>query len=283
MANVLVTGASGFVGARLVVDLERAGHRVVALTHADGDVADPHTFVGLGPVDHVFHLAARTFVPDSWNDPLGFHRTNVLGTAAALEYCRHHEAAVTFISSYLYGRPEHLPVAESAPLVALNPYALSKLLGEQLCEFFAEHRGGRVTIARPFNLFGPGQRADFLVSKVITQAKSGREIVVENLEPRRDYLFVDDFLQGLLATMNPPEGMRVFNFGSGKSYSVGEVISTVQASLGTDLPVRHQAMVRVHEIAEVRADITLAERELGWVPQRSFEEGIRQTCRDGFC
>lgn len=281
MTEILVTGAGGFVGQRLVRALAAAEFQVRALTHAYGDIADPATFSKLSPADHVFHLAARTYVPDSWKYPTAFHRTNVIGTACTIDYCRQHGAALTFVSSYLYGAPDHLPIDEQAPVRIFNPYALSKHLAEQLCAFHAETTGQPVNIVRPFNIYGPGQRDDFLIPKIIAQVRTAQSIKVENLEPRRDYLYVDDFVAGLVATLQSRDGYRVFNFGSGRSLSVREVIDTIQSVAQTNLPVTSEEKVRPNEIADICADTRWARSQLGWHPRTSFADGIRSTVMHG--
>ena len=84
MAKILVTGATGFIGRALCRSLRLIGNNVTELSSRDGDIADPATLRRVGETEHVFHLAARTFVPDSWKDPLGFHKTNTLGTSNVL-------------------------------------------------------------------------------------------------------------------------------------------------------------------------------------------------------
>src|SRR5437763_16126283 len=101
MAKLLVTGATGLVGAALAQALREAGHSVIALSHCDGDVVDAATWGRLPAVEHVFHLAARAYVPDSWADPAGFIARNVPGTAQALEYCRPDAAAPVLASPAL--------------------------------------------------------------------------------------------------------------------------------------------------------------------------------------
>src|SRR5919202_5926418 len=108
-AEVLVTGAAGLVGAALARALAAAGHHVIALRRQDGDVAAADTWGALPEVEHVFHLAARTYVPDSWRDPSGFMATNVTGTTQALEYCRATGAHLVLASTSLFGTPKRLP------------------------------------------------------------------------------------------------------------------------------------------------------------------------------
>src|SRR5215472_10207187 len=101
--RVLVTGASGFLGTHLTKALGAAGYWVEPHSSRSGDIANCEFDVA--DVGHVFHLAARTFVPESWGDPLSFYRVNVLGTVNVLEFCRAHNASLTLMSSYVYGRP----------------------------------------------------------------------------------------------------------------------------------------------------------------------------------
>src|SRR5215213_4842199 len=103
MSKVLVTGATGFIGRHLAAGLRAAGRDVFEVNHSAGDLAEPAAWIGLPDADAVVHLAAKTFVPQSWAAPALFMRTNLLGTLAALEYCRARGARLVFPSSYMYG------------------------------------------------------------------------------------------------------------------------------------------------------------------------------------
>lgn len=272
--QILVTGAGGFVGKALCVALRNSGHDVHELRSEAGDVASSITWSQVPATEHVFHLAGRTFVPDSWDDPARFHDTNVLGTARALEYCRKMGCSLTFLSAYLYGVPERLPINEDCPLRPNNPYALSKRLAEELCEFHAAYYGVTTTILRPFNLFGPGQKEHFLIPHVIRQLTEQSEVRVKDLEPRRDYLYLTDFVDLLTKTLKAPDGYNVFNVGAGSSLSVREIIDIIQTVAGTDLPVISTGEIRRNEIDDVRADISRVCARFGWSPSISFERGV---------
>jgi GDP-4-dehydro-6-deoxy-D-mannose reductase len=274
LARTLVTGAAGFIGRALTRTLAAAGHDVIALRHADGDVTETATWARLASAGHVFHLAARSYVPDSWRDPAGFHTTNVTGTARALDYCRNHGAHLVLASAYVYGVPQRLPIREDDPVAPNNPYAESKVAAERTCAAHAAATGLPVTVVRPFNVFGPGQRPEFLIPTILDQVRQGREIRVTDLAPRRDYVFLDDVVSALRCTMEKPDGYRVFNIASGVSHSVAEVIDTIQSVAGTHLPVVSEEMPRHNEIPDVRADIARAQTVLGWNPRYSFAEGI---------
>jgi radical SAM protein with 4Fe4S-binding SPASM domain len=277
---VLVTGASGFIGRVLCRALRARGHDVIALSSRDGDVADAGTFETVAPARHVIHLAGRTFVPDSWKDPAGFQKTKVLGTTNALEYCRRHGAHMVFVSAYLYGVPDRLPIAEDCEPRPNNPYALSAHLAEQVCAFYADSLGLDVTVIRPFNIYGAGQREDFLVPRIVRQVVGGTRVAVRDLAPRRDYLHVDDLVDALIRTLDRPAGYRVYNIGSGESVSVGELIAAAQSAAGTSLPVESSGEIRPNEIDDVRADTAKARRELGWSPAIGLEQGLQRMVRE---
>jgi nucleoside-diphosphate-sugar epimerase len=274
MASILVTGASGFLGRHLVRRLRSEGQTVVEASRTLGDVGEPATWARLPATDTVVHLAGKSFVPDSWEDPAAFLRTNLQGTAEALEYCRRHGASLVFLSSYLYGDVSRQPIPESAPLVAKNPYALSKKLAEEACGFFADRFGLAITILRPFNIYGPGQADTFLVPTIVNQVRVGRVIHVRDLEPRRDYVYVRDVVDAIGRSVASASGFRVFNIGSGASHSVGELIETIQDVWGTDLPVRSDGVRRPDEIMETVADIGHAAQEIGWQPRFTLRQGL---------
>jgi len=275
MKSILVTGASGFVGRRLVGALKSSGYQVTELN--DGDIADSVTlkpFESL-TIDFVFHLAGRTFVPDAWRDPADFQRVNVIGTLNVLEFCRHSKIPLTYVSAYLYGIPRSLPVRESDLVAPNNPYAFSKYMAESICKFYAEYYEISTTIIRPFNIFGAGQKKHFLIPEIIAQVLAKQPIKLKDLMPRRDYLYVDDLIEALMLTMNVRQGCHLYNIGSGSSKSVAEIVAIIQLVAGTSLPVISQDASRDNEIPDVYADINHARNELGWEPKHTFEQGIR--------
>jgi nucleoside-diphosphate-sugar epimerase len=274
MSRVLVTGGTGFIGTHLVAGLLAGGYEIVEANHASGDLADHATWTRLPAAEVVVHLAAKTFVPQSWDAPALFMRTNLLATIEALEYCRAHGARFVFPSSYMYGEAVRQPIPECTPLAARNPYALSKKLAEETCEFYANQFGVQTTILRPFNIYGPGQANAFLIPAILMQLKGGKEIYVKDLEPRRDFVYVVDVVDALLKAMTRTGGFAVFNVGSGTSHSVAELIQTIQDVWGTDLPVRADGVRRQGEIMDTVADIGHARQQLGWMPRFSLRQGL---------
>lgn len=273
--DILVTGNTGFIGRNLTPVLEARGCSVRGFSSLQGNIARdslPDEAVG-----HVFHLAGRSFVPESWQTPLLFYETNVLGTVNVLDYCRRHGATLTLISSYVYGQPKRLPIREDDPIEAVNPYSHSKILAEEAAAFYARNFKVAVTVIRPFNLYGAGQDKRFLIPALIAQAIDLNSEVVEVADgrPKRDFLHVKDFADLLAATIAHPGG--IYNAGSGVSVSVEELAKIVCAAAGIEKRFISRKEYRPNEILDVVADVSLASRDFGWAPKTPLIEGIAAT------
>jgi GDP-4-dehydro-6-deoxy-D-mannose reductase len=271
--EILVTGATGFLGRHLVAALESQDRAVRRHSSADGDIAN--CSLPMEGVSHVFHLAGKSYVPESWQNPPAFYHTNVMGTVNVLEHCRKNHAVLTLISSYVYGQPQRLPIAEDHPVAAANPYSHSKILAEDAARFYEQRFGIPVLIVRPFNIYGPGQRPPFLIPSIVRQVldPSAEVVRVQNLRPKRDYLYVEDAVAFLVAALGA-EAHGVFNMGSGHSASVAEVVQLVNHAAGLSKPVVSADETRLGEIMDVIADTSRAAAELDWRPRTSLADGI---------
>ena len=280
--SILVTGASGFIGSHLSVELKKQGADVLLLTDQDGknielrDWRKLKNYVGeLGKVDLVYHLAAQLFVPYSFENPRDVYEVNVLGTLNVLELCRlYNIQKIVFPSSYVYGHPQYLPIDEGHPINPNNPYARSKVIGEALCKAYHEDYNLNCTILRSFNIYGEGQGNRFLIPSIIKQLESGR-IEIKDPEPRRDYLYISDAIEAFVKAGEYSNAeFDVFNIGSGTSYSVAEVVSKVLESWGREAEVDYRGRRRVGEIVDVVANIQKAGEKLSWKPHVSLEQGL---------
>ncbi|MEI6456004.1 MAG: NAD(P)-dependent oxidoreductase [bacterium] len=276
MKKILVTGASGFLGHPLVTALRSAGYDVTAIDIPDGDITqestlEPHLKSG---ISRVIHLAGKTFVPESWKHPFDYYRVNVMGTVNVLEFCRKSGAGMTYISSYLYGAPDYLPIDEKHPVKWYNPYSHTKVLAEQTCRFYMETFGLHVVILRPFNAYGPGQPAQFLIPEIIKNVldPSVQKVEVMDLRPKRDYVFIDDLVNAFMKSIDVTSG--TYNVGSGYSYSAEDIINLVMKITGIVKPFSSKGMERPNEIFDLYADCTSAGKELNWQPETPFEKGI---------
>lgn len=281
MSEILVTGAKGFLGSALLAQLQSQGMKVYGIDVEQGDITLEDTLkpYEIKNITHVVHLAGKTFVPESWEHPFSFYQVNVMGTLNVLEFCRRTKASLTYISSYLYGEPESLPISENHPVKSYNPYSHSKVLAENACDFYSRAYGLKIVILRPFNAFGPGQPSRFIIPEIIERVKDPEVKVVEvmDLRPRRDYIFISDLTNAIRLSIHAPSG--IFNLGSGYSVSVEEIIREVMEITGIHKEYRSRGTERPNEIFDLYADISRAKRELQWEPMIRFEEGLAQCLR----
>lgn len=278
MSKILVTGSNGFIGKSLVNHLRLNGYDVLALSSERGDIGQASTLRQYEGQDitTVFHLAGKTFVPNSWEDITPFMGTNVMGTTNVLEFCVKNSASLIFVSGYVYGNKIPQPISEDTIADPNNPYALTKCLAENICEFYARHRRVKVVVIRPFNVFGRFQDGRFLIPSLVKQAIHSSTITVRDLSPRRDYIYVDDVVAALVAAANKKlSSFTIFNIGTGHSVSVKEVIDLVQSIAGTNNSIVCSDEKRENEMNDVVADISKAVRLLDWAPKTSLEAGLK--------
>lgn len=278
MTRVLLTGYGGFVGRNTIPAFEKSGLEVVEFTGRVEEAESFKEYLDRG-IDHVVHLAAKTFVPDSWKNPTSFYETNVLGTLSVLGFCVASNAKLTFVSSYLYGVPQVLPTAETAPLVPTNPYALTKLAAEDACRFYAKYHDIGVSIIRPFNIYGDGQSPDFLIPTLIQQALDldTSEVTVQDTTPKRDFIHISDLVSLVLKTVEQPPvngTCEAYNAGSGIPTSIQELVDAIQEASDTNKTVISLGNSRPGEIPITQADITKAHDTFGWIPSVMLNNGI---------
>ncbi len=273
--RILVTGAAGFIGSHLIPALHRRGHDAIALTRAQVDLAETPV-EGPEGVTCVVHLAARTFVPDSWKEPAAFYRANVLGTIHALEFCRRTKARFVFASTYVYGTPQCLPIPEDHPRSAVSPFHQSKIFAEDACSFYAAQFGIHCAIVRPFNVYGPGQKEPWLIPSLMRQNLGpGDSITVADLRPKRDYVYVSDVV-AMMVEIVERSATGIFNAASGISTSMGELLEAIAQATGVRKEILSRGETRPNEIFDLRGSIEKARRELDWSPRVSLVEGLRE-------
>jgi UDP-glucose 4-epimerase len=302
---VLVTGAGGFIGSHLCERLVELGADVRALCEYNslgswgwlddsprrgelevvlGDVRDADSVAAATVgVDTVFHLAALIAIPFSYEAPLAYVQTNVLGTANVLRAaqragCR---LVVHTSTSEVYGTAQYVPIDEAHPLQAQSPYAASKIGADKLAESFHLSFGVPVATLRPFNTFGPRQSARAVIPTILTQLLAGGSVALGNLTPTRDFTFVTDTADAFVATADCAAAVgRVLNAGSGKEISIGELVELAEALLGRQAPVeREPERVRppASEVERLCADPSALHELTGWAPQVSLADGLAAT------
>lgn len=273
--KIVITGSSGFVGSHFVDKCLNLGYEVFPVDIKEGfDMTNWNQVRTIGQFDVLVHLAAKLFSHDVLFNSRDLYLTNIVSTLNALELCKIHNAKMIFVSSYVYGRPKSLPIGEEHPAASFNPYTESKIIGERLCLKYSQDHDLPVSIVRPFNLYGKGLNENLLIPTVIRGAKNGK-IVVDDQRPKRDYLYISDFVDLLsgLSVYNQA-GCEIFNAGSGVSYSVREIIETVCSLYDHEIEIHSRDRERENEIFETRADISKAMNLLNWKPAVSLAEGL---------
>jgi len=296
--RVLVTGGAGFIGSHLVDRLANEGCRVVVLDDLssgslenirgnldsgrvrfiEGDVRDSKVVEdAVKDVDLVCHLAAVVSVPYSMREPLLTHEVNVTGTLNLLIASLKHEVErfVYLSTCAVYGEPNYLPIDEAHPTSPVSPYAASKLAAEHYCMAFQQAYGLKTVILRPFNVYGSRQN-DGVVARFIQRVKKGDlPIIYGNGGQTRDFVYVWDALDAIvLALKHDGAGGKVFNLGTGKATTVNELAGLLLRIFGKELkPMREEP--RIGDVRQSCADISKAEKELGYKPRFSLEKALR--------
>ena len=275
----LLLGASGFIGKALVSRLKKdvENSELISWTgeHDISDVSIIEEITRLSP-DVIIIAAGKSFVPESWTSPLEFYRVNLQGTLHIAEAARVTKAKIVFLSTFVYGEPYRLPIKETNSVKPFNPYASSKFIAEQVLKDYSRHFNVQVNVLRVFNVYGTGQRSDFLIPMLIEQYLTKGSITVKDLKPKRDYVHIDDLVSAIISATLSFDGFQVYNVASGKSYSVQEVIDIICTAGGKTAAVVNENISRTNEVMDTCADISKIKAKLNWEPGISFETGIRK-------
>lgn len=278
--RIAVAGSDGFVGKNVCTQLEQAGHKVVRIDISQGEDMCDNAIIGkIHPIDCFIHLANLVYVPGSYQNPEQYYRINYLTTLNALEICRKYNARLIYASSYIYGSPQYLPVDENHPVCAFNPYAQTKVICEKLCEGYYRDFNVKISVLRPFNIYGIGQKGMLLIPEIIRQLKEGKKLIqLKAATPRRDYIHVVDVARAFLTCTNDANDYSVYNVCSGESISVKEITEVINEHLLNKVEFVFSNSDRPNEVDETRGSCKRL-MEIGWKPNISFEEGIIDVLR----
>ena len=273
MKKILITGADGFIGKNVIEQFD-SKYKFVKITRSSKyDILDLNSFIDIDSVDIVLHLAAKTFVPESFKNPYEFYDFNIKSTLNIAEFCRiKNVSRVIYLNSYTYGTPNYLPIDEEHKISLHSPYNKSKYLSEELLLNYLDSVSNVVSL-RLFNIFGKYQGEHFLIPTIIKQL-SGNKIEVKNLKPKRDYLYVKDLILLIEKIIETNSISGIFNVGSGKSYSVSEIVNTILKVSKKELKIISENITRENEVMDCYADIEKLNSQLKWIPKYSFEEAI---------
>ncbi|MFO0857608.1 MAG: SDR family NAD(P)-dependent oxidoreductase [Phycisphaerales bacterium] len=305
-STILVTGAAGFIGSHVAQALLERGVRVVGVDNFDSYYAKPIKLRNLREAglpdadmcdvditnaaalasvfdrfkpDGVIHLAAKAGVRPSIADPAGYMHTNVVGTTLILQNATRVGCSrvVMASSSSVYGNAKQSPFHEELDVSnPISPYAASK----RACELvaFTHHHLTQLPIAslRFFTVFGPRQRPDLAIGMFLKRISQGEPIqMFGDGSTARDYTFIDDIVQGVLASYDaiPKHGVRTWNLGNNKPVTLREMISTIERVVGKQAKIEQKPM-QPGDVERTCADITRSQQELSYQPHTSFADGV---------
>jgi NAD dependent epimerase/dehydratase len=303
--KALVTGAGGFIGSHLAEALVSEGYEVRALCKYNslsshgwleqsvfsddidirlGDVRDGEQVDALvKDIDIIFNLAALIGIPYSYEAPQSYISTNVMGSLNLLNAARRYgvEKFIQTSTSEVYGTARYVPINEAHPLQPQSPYSASKISSDCLALSYFHSFGLPVTIARPFNTYGPRQSARALIPTVISQMLSGeREIRLGSLHPTRDLNYVTDTCRGFICLAASGTAGETYNIGSNTEFSVGDVAYMISHIIGKDITiVSDSARIRPDssEVERLVCDSSLITSKTGYQPLISLKQGLRST------
>lgn len=306
--NFLVTGGAGFIGSHVCERLLHAGHAVWAFDDLNpfydpalkrrnlrdiealaqpfefvrGDLTDPTALdelLGGVRFDQIIHLAARAGVRPSLDEPALYQRVNVEGTVNLLEAARRHgvKKLILASSSSVYGVNAQVPFRESDPIFhAISPYAASKLACEALGHVYHHVYGLDVVMLRFFTVYGPRQRPDLAIHKFARLIAAGQPIpFYGDGTTARDYTYITDTVDGLLACTKKQFGFDLFNLGESQTVTLSRLVELLEAALGKKAILDRQPP-QPGDVPITYADIAKAEEKLGYHPKVKIEEGIRR-------
>ena len=306
MNKILVTGADGFIGSHLTELLVREGFEVRALSQYNsfnhwgwledvgcrneievlsGDVRDPHYCSHImKDVDTVFHLAALIAIPYSYVAPDSYVDTNVKGTLNICQAALEHgvERVIHTSTSEVYGTAQYVPIDEKHPLQPQSPYSASKIGADVMAMSFFNAFDLPLTIARPFNTYGPRQSARAVIPTIISQIASGKgQIKLGDVSPTRDFNYVADTCRGFLelARCDAAIGETV-NIGSNNEISIGDTLALIRELMASDIEFlvdEQRLRPGKSEVFRLWCDNTKIRSLTGYEPKCDILTGLQET------
>jgi UDP-glucuronate 4-epimerase len=308
--HILVTGGAGFIGSHLVRRLLARGDRITVLDElndyydprrkranvapwldrddfrlVEGDIRDAalvdKLFAGDGGrgFDAVVHLAARAGVRPSLEQPLLYEEVNCIGTLHLLEAARRHgpEVFIFGSSSSVYGINRKVPFAEDDPVdQPISPYATTKRTGELLCFNYHHLYGLKTACLRFFTVYGPAQRPEMAIHKFTERlARGDRLPMFGRGDSRRDYTYVDDIVDGIVAALDLAPGFEIFNLGGAETTSLSDLVAWLAEELAVEPRIEYLPE-QPGDVPITYADVTKAARMLGYSPKVPIREGLRR-------
>ena len=249
-----------------------------------GDIRDYESVLQAAKdVDVIFHLAALVGIPYSYHSPRSYLQTNIEGTLNVLEAARRHETErlVCTSTSEVYGSALYVPIDENHLLQGQSPYSATKIAADKITESYHRSFGLPVSIARPFNAYGPRQSSRAVIPTIVTQALAQSSVKLGNLHTTRDFNFVSDTVEGFIAIAEAPAATgKTLNIGSGAETSIRELTELIFDLIGTKCSVdieEQRLRPEASEVDRLCADSSLLRQLTSWEPRVPLREGLAQT------
>jgi len=306
MKTVLITGADGFIGSHLTEMLVSKGYKVKALSQYNsfnnwgwlenvnckdkieiltGDIRDPHycKFI-TKDVDIIFHLAALIAIPYSYVAPDSYVDTNIKGTLNICQAAKENGniRVIHTSTSEVYGTAQYVPIDESHPMQAQSPYSATKIAADAMAMSFYNAFNLPVTIARPFNTYGPRQSARAVIPTIITQIANGaKEIKLGDVTPTRDFNYVDDTCRGFIALAECDESIgQTVNIGSNYEISISDTLNIIKELMSSNVQfITDEERLRPSksEVFRLWCDNKKIKKITGFESQVDIRQGLQQT------
>jgi len=304
--NILITGADGFIGSHLTEMLAGRGYQIKALSQYNsfnnwgwleevncldeievltGDVRDPHFCKYITKdIDLIFHLAALIAIPYSYIAPDSYVDTNVKGTLnicqAALE--NDVKRVIHTSTSEVYGTAEYVPIDEKHPLQPQSPYSATKIAADAMAMSFYNSFDLPITIARPFNTYGPRQSARAVIPTIITQIANGEKLIkLGDISPTRDFNYVEDTCRGFVALAECDKTIgQTVNIGSNHEISIADTLNLIKELMSSDVEFiseNERVRPKKSEVFRLWCDNSRIEKLTGYKPQVDIRDGLKRT------
>ena len=306
MKKVLITGADGFIGSHLCEMMVAKGYNVKALAQYNsfnnwgwleivnckknieiltGDIRDPYFCKTISKnVDVIFHLAALIAIPFSYVAPDSYVDTNIKGTLNICQAAKENGISklIHTSTSEVYGTAQYVPIDEKHPLQPQSPYSASKIAADCMVMSFYNSFDLPVTIARPFNTYGPRQSARAIIPTIITQIASGKkEIKLGDTSPTRDFNYVEDCCRGLIMLAESEKTIgETINIGSNSEISIAETVKLIKELMSSDVTLindEQRKRPKKSEVFRLCCDNKKINRLVGYNPQVNIKDGLKKT------
>ena len=306
MKVALITGADGFIGSHLTEMLVAKKYKVKALSQYNsfnnwgwldnvacknkieiltGDIRDPHYCKDIvKDVDIIFHLAALIAIPYSYVAPDSYVDTNIKGTLNICQAAKENGniRVIHTSTSEVYGTAQYVPIDEQHPLQPQSPYSATKIAADAMAMSFYNAFNLPVTIARPFNTYGPRQSARAIIPTIITQIANGaNKIKFGDLSPTRDFNYVEDTCRGFIALAEEDKTIgETVNIGSNFEISIADTLNNIKELMNSNVIFttdEQRIRPKNSEVFRLWCDNSKIEKLTGFRPKTDFREGLQKT------